>query len=184
MNEEVEERKNEAELEEEEPDEEIKYLQRQLEELEKDEVSPTEKDEELNNSTKSYSPNAAAATQPAITENSVHVGNLSESTTPEHLQHHFKSCGAVKRITILCDKWTGRSKGYAYMEFVEPSAAELALEMNESSLDGNIITVSMKRQNVPSFILRGRGRGGPFRGRGRGYPPRGRGYRGRGFAPY
>lgn len=139
---------------------------------------------------RTYSPAGAAANAPAVDENSVYVGNLHESTVPDDLQNHFKACGTIKRITILCDKWTGRPKGYAYIEFMDPKAVELALGFHESSLKGNLITVTMKRQNVPSFALRGRGRGGPFRG-GRGgrggYAPRGRGgysgFRGR-FAPY
>jgi len=35
------------------------------------------------------------------------------AVTPEELQNHFKDCGVINRITILCDKYTGQPKGYA-----------------------------------------------------------------------
>ena len=186
------------EAEEEEEDPEILEMQRQVEELEKaakelggggaaaGSAAPT------STLSKTYSPQGAAtAASTSVDENSVHVGNLNEMVGPDDLHNHFKACGTIKRVTVLCDKWTGRPKGYAYIEFMEPKAVELALTFHETSLRGNTITVTMKRQNLPSFMLRGgRGRGGPggFRGRG----GRGGGYRGRGgyngfrgrFAPY
>ena len=141
-------------------------------------------------------------------ELSVFVGNLDEGTQVEDLQDHFRSCGAINRITILCDKWTGKPKGYAYVEFVNKEAVELALSFADTMLRGRPISVVPKRQNVPKFMLRGGGRGGPRGGgrgggggggrgggpprggggfvpRGRGGPPRGGGggYRGR-FSPF
>jgi polyadenylate-binding protein 2 len=41
---------------------------------------------------------------------SVHIGNVDYSSTPEELQEHFKACGVINRITILCDKF-GNPKG-------------------------------------------------------------------------
>lgn len=48
---------------------------------------------------------------------------------PPDLQEFFKSCGTINRITILVDHRTGQSKGYAYMEFLEAEAVEIALGM-------------------------------------------------------
>ena len=110
---------------------------------------------------------------------SVYVGNVDYSTTPEELQAHFATCGQINRITILCDKFTGHPKGFAYVEFAEPSFVPQALVLNESLFKGRELKVTTKRTNVP-FMNRGRGRGrgrGGYRGRGGGY--RG-GYRGRG----
>jgi hypothetical protein len=39
------------------------------------------------------------------------------SATPEELVTHFKACGTVERVTIMCDKFTGQPKGFAYIEF-------------------------------------------------------------------
>lgn len=42
---------------------------------------------------------------------SIYVGQVDYSSTPEELLAHFESCGTVERVTIVCDKFTGRPKG-------------------------------------------------------------------------
>ena len=124
---------------------------------------------------------------------SVYVGNVDYGSTPEELQSHFASCGTIDRITILCDKWTGKPKGYAYIMFVKPESVANALLLNETTFRGRQLKVTSKRTNVPG-AGRARGRAIPVmpypmypaygpqrvgRGRGRG------GGRGRGFySPY
>lgn len=123
----------------------------------------------------------------AIDGRSVFVGNVDYSATPEELQAHFQACGTINRITILCDKFTGHPKGFAYVEFAEPDFVDAAMALDNSLFRGRLIKVTAKRTNVPGFNRgRGRGRGG-YRGggdRARGRPgpysyPRSRG-RGRG----
>ncbi|KZV69131.1 RNA-binding domain-containing protein [Peniophora sp. CONT] len=123
---------------------------------------------------------------------SVYVGNVEYAATPEDIQAHFQACGTINRVTILCDKFTGHPKGFAYVEFAEPEHVEAALALDNSMFHDRLIKVTRKRTNVPGFN-RGRGRGGGgyrggyrggFRGGG-GYNPyggrgRGRG-RGRGY---
>ncbi|TXT13651.1 hypothetical protein VHUM_01018 [Vanrija humicola] len=115
----------------------------------------------------------------AVDARSVYIGNVDYGATPEEIQGHFQACGTINRVTILCDKFSGHPKGYAYVEFADPSIVQNALVLNESSFRGRIITVREKRTNVPGMNRgrgRGRGRGGfrgGFRARGRG---RGRGY--------
>ena len=41
------------------------------------------------------------------------LAQVDYATTPEELQAHFKDCGIINRITILCDTFTGQPKGYA-----------------------------------------------------------------------
>ena len=48
---------------------------------------------------------------------SIYVGQVDYSTTPEELLAHFEACGQVERVTIVCDKYTGKPKGFAYLEF-------------------------------------------------------------------
>lgn len=43
---------------------------------------------------------------------SIYVGQVDYSTTPEELLAHFEACGTVERVTIVCDKLTGKPKGY------------------------------------------------------------------------
>ncbi|PHH73508.1 hypothetical protein CDD83_4720 [Cordyceps sp. RAO-2017] len=103
------------------------------------------------------------------------------AASEEEIQAHFQSCGSINRVTILLDKFTGQPKGYAYVEFKEPSLVPQALVLNESVFKGRNIKVTPKRTNIPG-MSRGRGRGAfrggrGFYGRGGGFPPRG-GYRG------
>jgi polyadenylate-binding protein 2 len=116
---------------------------------------------------------------------SIHVGNVDYGSTPEELIAHFQSCGAINRVTIPHDKFTGQAKGFAYVEFADASSVANAMVLNESLFRGRMLQISAKRTNIPGFNRRGRGRGG-YRARGRG-AFRGRaGYRGRrgGFTPY
>lgn len=125
-----------------------------------------------------------------IDARSIFVGNVDYGASPEEIQAHFQSCGSINRVTILLDKFSGQPKGYAYVEFAEPSLVAQALVLNESVFRGRNLKVVPKRTNLPG-MARGRGRGGGFRGRGYrgGFAPRGfyrGGYRGRGrgYSPY
>lgn len=144
--------------------------------------------------------------QDDVDRRSVYVGNVDYGTTPPELQEHFKNCGAINRITIMVDKFTGHPKGYAYIEFQDPSAIPNAVSLNDTTFRERQLKVTAKRKNVPGYapsrggrggLLRGghmrRGGGmfrGGFRGRGRGmrratgYFPRYRGRGGRGVSPY
>ena len=42
---------------------------------------------------------------------SIYVGQVDYATTPEELLAHFEACGTVERVTIVCDKFTGKPKG-------------------------------------------------------------------------
>lgn len=64
------------------------------------------------------------------------------SATPEEIQQHFASCGSINRVTILCDKFSGNPKGYAYVEFADPSFVDTALALNESLFKGRLIKAS------------------------------------------
>lgn len=134
-----------------------------------------------------------------IDSRSIFVGNVDYAASPEEIQAHFQSAGSINRVTILLDKFTGHPKGYAYVEFTEPSLVAQALALDESVFRGRNLKVVPKRTNVPG-MTRGRGRGGNRGNRGfpsnrgggggGGFPPRGgyrggyRGNRGRGFTPY
>lgn len=49
---------------------------------------------------------------------SIYVGQVDYSATPEELLAHFEACGTVERVTIVCDKMTGRPKGVSRVCFV------------------------------------------------------------------
>ncbi|NXN87874.1 EPA2A protein, partial [Bombycilla garrulus] len=120
-------------------------------------------------------------------QRSIYVGNVDYGGTAEELESHFNSCGQINRVTILCDKFSGHPKGYAYIEFEEQSSVKAAVALDESVFRGRVIKVLPKRTNMPGISSTDRGgyrgyfytRGGL--GRWGGYQPRmrGRTYRGR-----
>ena len=113
-----------------------------------------------------------------VDSRSIYVGNVDYGATPEEIQQHFQSCGTINRVTILCDKFSGHPKGFAYVEFADANFVENAAVLNESLFRGRLLKVTPKRTNVPGVGFRGRGRG---RGRGGWYRGGFRGgYRGRG----
>ncbi|XP_035270706.1 polyadenylate-binding protein 2 isoform X2 [Anguilla anguilla] len=119
---------------------------------------------------------------------SIYVGNVDYGATAEELEAHFHGCGSVNRVTILCDKFTGHPKGFAYIEFADKESVRTAMALDESLFRGRQIKVGAKRTNRPGISTTDRGfprarfrsRGGNFASsRARYYsgytPPRGRG---------
>ncbi|CAG60749.1 uncharacterized protein GVI51_J02057 [Nakaseomyces glabratus] len=82
---------------------------------------------------------------------SIYIGNISLDTTPEEIDEHFKSCGVIKRITMLYDKNTGPSIGYAYVEFDSIDSRDKALDFNGTNLRQHVISVERKRTNIPNY---------------------------------
>ncbi|KAI9734967.1 MAG: cytoplasmic RNA-binding protein [Cirrosporium novae-zelandiae] len=170
-------------------EEEISAMKRRVAEMEAEAAKLREMQATLDETTDNLREN-----REDIDARSIFVGNVDYGASPEEIQAHFQSCGSINRVTILLDKFTGHPKGYAYVEFTEPSLVAQALVLNESVFRGRNLKVVPKRTNLPG-MTRGRGgRGGTragYRGgySGRGYPPRG-GYRGgyrgrgRGYSPY
>jgi len=130
-----------------------------------------------------------------IDSRSIFLKNVDFSATPEDIEEHFKSYGSVNRITIICDKFTGIPKGYAYVEFASVEEKEKSKQLNDSLFKGRQIKIEDKRKNIPNFygkkikkykppmypqpmMMRGV-RGGFFGGsfRGRGMPIRGMSYK-------
>uniref|UniRef100_A0A8B9UKG6 RRM domain-containing protein n=1 Tax=Anas zonorhyncha TaxID=75864 RepID=A0A8B9UKG6_9AVES len=121
---------------------------------------------------------------------SIYVGNVDYGATAEELEAHFHGCGSVNRVTILCDKYSGHPKGFAYIEFSDKESVRTSMALDESLFRGRQIKVIPKRTNRPGISstdrgfprARYRGRGGGFSSaRARFYSaysrPRGRAYR-------
>ncbi|KAH8614062.1 putative RNA recognition motif (a k a RRM RBD or RNP domain) [Trypanosoma vivax] len=96
-----------------------------------------------------------------IKNTSIFVGGLDPRTTESDLRVFFSGCGAIKRLTMLRDKFTGQLKGTSYIEFETVEQANIALVKNGQSLHGRPLVVAVKRDNVPAF-QRGRGGAGGF----------------------
>ncbi|XP_045502079.1 polyadenylate-binding protein 2 isoform X1 [Colias croceus] len=128
---------------------------------------------------------------------SVYVGNVDYGATAEELEQHFHGCGSINRVTILCNKFDGHPKGFAYIEFGDKDSVQTAMAMDESLFRGRQIKVMPKRTNKPGLSStnrpprgsRGRGRSyrgySPYFGGGRAAMRRGRGMRrGSYYSPY
>ncbi len=104
----------------------------------------------------------------------VYVGNLSYATTEDELRTLFAQAGTVKSVALIKDRDTGRSKGFAFVEFENQVEAQKAISMfNGHELGNRALTVNLAR---PREDRGGRGGfGGGRGGRGGG----GRGGRGR-----
>ncbi|XP_077570237.1 embryonic polyadenylate-binding protein 2 isoform X2 [Stigmatopora nigra] len=104
---------------------------------------------------------------------SIYVGNVDYGATADELEIHFNACGPVNRVTILCDKFSGHPKGFAYIEFSDRNSVQGAVALHESLFRGRVLKVMPKRTNMPGISTTDRGghRGGHSRGRGRGFPP-------------
>eukprot|EP00013_Stygamoeba_regulata_P022029 CAMPEP_0177660852 /NCGR_PEP_ID=MMETSP0447-20121125/18301_1 /TAXON_ID=0 /ORGANISM="Stygamoeba regulata, Strain BSH-02190019" /LENGTH=259 /DNA_ID=CAMNT_0019166025 /DNA_START=13 /DNA_END=793 /DNA_ORIENTATION=+ len=95
-----------------------------------------------------------------VDSRSIYVGNVDYAATPEEVQSHFQSCGTINRVTILCDKFSGHPKGFAYVEFADEESVSNALVLNETIFRGRPLKVSPKRTNVPGFSTTNDARGG------------------------
>ena len=109
-------------------------------------------------------------------EKSIYVGQVDYEATVEELRAFFSPCGIINKMTIVTDKITQHSKGYAYIEFDDKESVASALTLDDSTFKGRQLKVLPKKQTVPTGF--GGGRGGRGYG-GRGYAGRG-GYGGRG----
>jgi len=117
-----------------------------------------------------------------VDRRSVYVGNVDYGATPEEIQEHFKACGAINRITILVDKFSGCPKGFAYVEFQDEQSVFNAVLLNESLFRARQLKVIQKRTNVPGM---GKDKG-DYKGKGKGKPcSKGKGKgKGKGYAPW
>jgi len=127
-----------------------------------------------------------------VDNRSVYIGNVDYAATAEELEQHFHGCGSINRVTILCNKFDGHPKGFAYVEFSDKDSVSTAMALDDSLFRGRQIKVMPKRTNKPGISTTnrpGRGRGTRSRGRamrgGFGYMRRPR-YRGRSsyYSPY
>jgi cold-inducible RNA-binding protein len=76
----------------------------------------------------------------------LYVGNLSYDTSEESLRTHFAQAGTVTSVTLIKDRATGRSKGFAFVEMSSQSEAEEAIKtLNGTRLDNREIKVDKAR---------------------------------------
>ena len=74
------------------------------------------------------------------------VGNLSYQTMENDLQEYFSQAGVVTSVNLMLDKFTGKSRGFAFVEFSTADEANKAVEMFHSKeFQGRPLTVNVAR---------------------------------------
>lgn len=95
----------------------------------------------------------------------LYVGSLPYSATDKTLSDLFSQAGEVSSATVIMDKYSGRSKGFGFVEMSSDEDAQKAIEMfNGHELEGRKIIVNearpMESRPRPAFGGRREGRGG------------------------
>jgi len=94
----------------------------------------------------------------------IYVGNLSYDITEEELRQEFQAFGGVESVSIITDKYSGRPKGFAFVEMSTASEAQAAIsELNGKTLKDRTLNVNEAR---PRTDNRGGGSYGNRRGGG------------------
>jgi len=76
----------------------------------------------------------------------IYVGNLSFDVTEDELSAEFGTYGKVESVAIPADKFSGRPRGFAFVEMAAKSEAEAAIEgLNGKSLKERTIVVNESR---------------------------------------
>lgn len=82
--------------------------------------------------------------------NRLFVGNLSFAVSDLELKQTFEPYGEVVSASIVVDRETGNSRGFAFVEYTNSEAAQLAIEsLDGSSLQGRNLAVNVARERSP-----------------------------------
>ena len=88
----------------------------------------------------------------------IFVAKLNFDTQEDYLRELFEEFGTVDSVKIIMDKFTGRSKGFGFVEMPDDEQAQAAInELNDSEVDGRTIVV---KKAEPRENRGGRGGGG------------------------
>src|SRR5690242_19032074 len=73
----------------------------------------------------------------------VYVGNLPHSTSESELRNVFQPHGDIQRVSMVTDRDSGRSRGFAFVEMTNSEDAEKAIAaLNGSALGGRTLIVN------------------------------------------
>jgi len=76
----------------------------------------------------------------------LYVGNVPFSTTSQDLQSLFAQQGTVESVELISDKFTGRSRGFAFVTMSTPEEGQKCIEaLNGFAMDGRNLTVNEAR---------------------------------------
>jgi RNA recognition motif-containing protein len=77
----------------------------------------------------------------------IYVGNLPYSVTDSDLRETFSRFGEVAQVNLITDRFTGESKGFAFVDMTSNSQADAAIKsLNGTDMKGRNITVNQAKQ--------------------------------------
>ena len=80
----------------------------------------------------------------------IYVGNLSYDTTQDRLQELFEAHGEVTSVNVITDRYTGRPRGFAFVEMATDEAANAAIAaLNGQDVDGRALNVNVAKPRAP-----------------------------------
>ena len=101
------------------------------------------------------------------------IGNINHNATENDLQDHFSGAGTVLSVNIIQDKFTGKSRGFGFVEMSSPDEAQKAIsEFHEKDFQGRALTVNEARPREERPANNGRSGGGGGRDNRRDYRER------------
>ena len=98
-----------------------------------------------------------------MNQNRLFVGNLSYQTMENDLQDYFAQAGVVTSVNVMMDKMTGKSRGFAFVEYSSAEEANRAVEQfHNKEFQGRALTVNVARpreERAPRWAGNSRGDG-------------------------
>jgi RNA recognition motif-containing protein len=90
----------------------------------------------------------------------IYVGNMSYNTSEDTLRQLFAQYGEVASVNVITDRYTGRAKGFGFVEMATDDAARAAMAaLNGREVDGRQLKVN-EANDKPRDSDRGGGGGG------------------------
>ena len=83
-----------------------------------------------------------------MNQSKIYVGNLPYEATDEQMEEIFGQYGEITEIKLISDFQTGRSKGFGFITFATPEAAQGALVQNDQEFGGRKLRVNIAKEQV------------------------------------
>ena len=100
----------------------------------------------------------------------IYISNLSFNVTDDDLRDYFAEYGEVSSAKVIMDKFSGKSRGFAFVEMSDDEAAKKAIEeLDGATVDGRTIGVSVAKPKEDRAGGGQRGGGGGFQRRNNNY---------------
>ena len=100
----------------------------------------------------------------------IYVGNLSYEMSEEDLKEAFEVFGEVETVKVIKDNYSGRSKGFGFVEMPDNAEAQSAIDdLNDKELKGRTLKINKARPRTENRGGRGGFGGGGRQGGGRRY---------------